>query len=197
MEQWIAEGKHGNMTYLERNRDLRYDIRLLVPGAQTVIVGLLTFEHCGHDYHRAVKSKLYELEAALHPQVAETQHIFCDSAPVLERRWAVEAGLGFIGRNHQLIHPTLGSLVHPGELVINEVIESPISNTPPFEGGDGGGSLCLACTSCLAACPNHALDGEWDARQCQAYVTHKCLACQLACPYNNLEPSNYRKIEKK
>lgn len=177
MEQWITEGKHGNMTYLERNRDLRYDIRLLVPGAQTVIVGLLTFEHCGHDYHRAVKSKLYELEAALHPQVAETQHIFCDSAPVLERRWAVEAGLGFIGRNHQLIHPTLGSLVHPGELVINEPIElNPLNLLNPLS--------CAACTLCVAACPNHALDGEWDARQCQAYVTHKCLACQLACPYN-------------
>jgi epoxyqueuosine reductase len=118
MDEWLAQGLHGNMDYLERNRDKRYDPSILVPGAQAVVVCLLSFEHSGRDYHRTVKSLLYKLEARLKEEfgdelVSQThQHIFCDSAPMLERRWCVEAGLGFIGKNHQLIYPTLGSMVH-------------------------------------------------------------------------------------
>ena len=133
MDQWLAQGLHGNMDYLERNRNKRYDPSLLVPGAQTVVVCLLHFDKSGRDYHRTVKSLLYKLEARLKEEFGEDivsqthQHTFCDSAPMLERRWCVEAGLGFIGKNHQLIHPKLGSLVHPGEIVINKPV--PISNT--------------------------------------------------------------------
>ena len=132
MDSWIAQGLHGEMDYLERNRDKRYDPAALVPGAQAVVVCLLTYEHSGRDYHRRVKSLLYALEAKLKETFGEDivsathQHIFCDSAPMLERRWCVEAGLGFIGKNHQLIHPELGSMVHPGEIVINQ---SPIANS--------------------------------------------------------------------
>ena len=112
MDNWIAQGLQGEMDYLTRNCDKRYDPSLLVPGAQTVVVCLLTFEHSGRDYHRKVKSMLYTLEAKLKEAFGEDivssthQHIFCDSAPMLERRWCVEAGLGFIGKNHRLIHPT-------------------------------------------------------------------------------------------
>ena len=118
MDNWIAQGLHGEMDYLERNCDKRYDPALLVPGAQAVVVCLLSYEHSGRDYHRRVKSLLYTLEAQLKEIFGEDivssthQHIFCDSAPILERRWCVEAGLGFIGKNHQFIHPTLGSMVH-------------------------------------------------------------------------------------
>jgi epoxyqueuosine reductase len=184
MDQWIAQGLHGNMDYLERNRDKRYDPSVLVPGAQTVVVCLLHFNKSGRDYHRTVKSMLFQLEARLKEEFGEDivsqthQHIFCDSAPMLERRWCVEAGLGFIGNNHQLIHPTLGSLVHPGEIVINKPV--PISNTQyPIS------EHCANCQLCLEACPTGALRNEvWDATQCIAYTTHHCLECQNICPFN-------------
>lgn len=184
MDQWLAQGLHGNMDYLERNRDKRYDPSVLVPGAQTVVVCILHFDKSGRDYHRTVKSLLYQLEARLKEEFGENivsqthQHIFCDSAPMLERRWCVEAGLGFIGNNHQLIHPTLGSLVHPGEIIINKPV--PISNTQyPIS------EHCANCQLCLEACPTGALRNEvWDATQCIAYTTHHCLECQLICPYN-------------
>ena len=187
MDQWIAQGLHGEMDYLARNCDKRYDPSLLVPGAQTVVVCLLTFEHSGRDYHRKVKSMLYTLEAKLKEAFGEDivssthQHIFCDSAPMLERRWCVEAGLGFIGKNHQLIHPTLGSMVHPGEILINQPV--PISNTQyPIS------QHCADCRLCLDACPTGALrNNVWDATQCIAYTTHHCLECQLVCPYNEVK----------
>ena len=187
MDDWIAQGLHGEMDYLTRNCDKRYDPSLLVPGAQTVVVCLLTFEHSGRDYHRKVKSMLYTLETKLKEAFGEDivssthQHIFCDSAPMLERRWCVEAGLGFIGKNHQLIHPTLGSMVHPGEILINQPV--PISNTQyPIS------QHCADCRLCLDACPTGALrNNVWDATQCIAYTTHHCLECQLVCPYNEVK----------
>ena len=187
MDNWIAQGLHGEMDYLTRNCDKRYDPSLLVPGAQTVVVCLLTFEHSGRDYHRKVKSMLYTLEAKLKEAFGEDivssthQHIFCDSAPMLERRWCVEAGLGFIGKNHQLIHPTLGSMVHPSEILINQPV--PISNTQyPIS------QHCADCQLCLEACPTGALRNMvWDVTQCIAYTTHHCLECQLVCPYNEVK----------
>lgn len=188
MDSWIAQGLHGEMDYLERNCDKRYDPALLVPGAQAVVVCLLSYEHSGRDYHRRVKSLLYTLEARLKETFGEDitssthQHIFCDSAPILERRWCVEAGLGFIGKNHQFIHPTLGSMVHPGEIFINKPV--PTSNTQyPIS------ALCADCRLCLDACPTGALRNKvWDATQCIAYTTHHCLECQLPCPYNHTTP---------
>jgi len=177
MDQWIRRGLHGNMSYLERNCALRYDPRELVPGAQTIVVCVLTYEHSGHDYHRAVKSKLYELEALLGTKPADGQNKFCDSAPFLERRWAEKAGLGIIGKNHQLIHPVLGSYVHLGELVLTEKVEMTAPTLPVIACGD--------CTRCIDACPGKALgQAEWDARKCVAYVTHKCTVCQQVCPFN-------------
>ena len=184
MDEWIAQGLHGNMDYLERNRDKRYDPSILVPGAQTVVVCLLHFDKSGRDYHRTVKSLLFRLEARLKEEFGEDivspthQHIFCDSAPMLERRWCVEAGLGFIGKNHQLIHPTLGSLVHPGEILINAPVSIANRLSPIAQ-------LCADCQLCLEACPTGALRNElWDATQCVAYTTHHCLECQNICPFN-------------
>ena len=188
MDNWIAQGLHGEMDYLTRNCDKRYDPSLLVPGAQTVVVCLLTFEHSGRDYHRKVKSMLYTLEAKLKEAFGEDivssthQHIFCDSAPMLERRWCVEAGLGFIGKNHQLIHPTLGSMVHPGEILINQPV--PISNNTQYPISQH----CADCRLCLDTCPTGALrNNVWDATQCIAYTTHHCLECQFVCPYNEVK----------
>ena len=191
MTNWIAHGLHGEMDYLERNCDKRYDPAVLVPGAQTMVVCLLSFEHSGRDYHRRVKSLLYTLEARLKEAFGEDivsathQHIFCDSAPMLERRWCVEAGLGFIGRNHQLIHPTLGSLVHPGEILLNLPLETD-TPLPSLMDTEPSGKECADCRLCLDACPTGALRNPvWDARECVAYTTHHCLECQIICPYNN------------
>ena len=182
MDNWIAQGLHGEMDYLERNCEKRYDPAALVPGAQTVVVCLLSFEHSGRDYHRKVKSMLYTLEAKMKAAFGEDivssthQHIFCDSAPMLERRWCVEAGLGFIGKNHQLIHPTLGSMVHIGELVLSIEVDYSRPIIP---------SQCGECSLCIVHCPNQALgQTQWDARKCIAYVTHKCVVCQQVCPCN-------------
>ncbi len=184
MDGWLSNGLHGNMDYLTRNRDKRYDIRQLVPNAQTVIVALLSYAHSGHDYHRTMKSTLYRLQELLVKEFgqnivsAENQHIFCDSAPVLERYTAIQAGLGFIGKNHQLIHPALGSMVHIGELVL----QVPVIDTPEVEPVE---KRCGNCTKCIDACPGKALGlPVWDARKCVAYITHKCIICQQVCPYN-------------
>ena len=196
MDHWIAQGLHGEMDYLARNCDKRYDPAVLVPGAQTVIVCLLTFEHSGRDYHRRVKSLLYTLEAKLKEHFGEDivsathQHIFCDSAPILERRWCVEAGLGFIGKNHQLIHPTLGSLVHPGEILINLPVVADTTTRGYREDNEKitkeYATGCTDCNLCLEACPTGALrNNVWNASQCIAYTTHHCLECQTICPFNN------------
>ena len=184
MDNWIAQGLHGEMDYLTRNCEKRYDPSLLVPGAQTIVVCLLHFDKSGRDYHRIVKSLLYKLEARLKEEFGEEivsqthQHIFCDSAPMLERSWCVEAGLGFIGKNHQLIHPTLGSLVHPGEILINAPVPNANRQSPIAQ-------LCADCRLCLDACPTGALRNEvWDATKCIAYTTHHCLECQNICPFN-------------
>jgi len=182
MDAWVKAGRHGNMDYLERNRDLRYDPRLLVPGAQTIVVVVLTYEHSGRDYHRTIKSKLYELEALLQTPPITEQNKFCDSAPFLERRWAEKSGLGFIGKNHQFYHYGLGSYVHLGELVLlDEMDQYPEAHTTS--------NPCVECQLCVDACPAHALGNDvWDARKCVAYTTHKCTICQQVCPINQLTP---------
>ena len=183
MEQWLSLQTYGRHDYLIRNRELRYDITRLVPGAQTVVVCLLAYAKCGKDYHRTVKSLLYQLKAHLGDrcQYAATQHIFCDSAPVLERRWAVKAHLGFIGLNHQFISPVLGSVVHLGELVLN----TPVSPTSAMTTGTSAG--CNDCHRCIDACPAHALGQDtWDIRRCIAYQTNYCMRCQEVCPYNTI-----------
>ena len=199
MEQWVAQGLHGNMSYLERNREKRYDPRELVPGATAVVVCVLRYDKCRRDYHRTIKSMLYQLDARLQNPSADffsssspsssPQHLFCDSAPFLERRWAVRAGLGFIGRNHQFFHHTLGSMVHLGEIVIDRAIET-IETTEviaPIKTIESrfAATPCADCHLCEEACPTGALRNPvWDATRCIAYTTHRCLICQQACPLN-------------
>ena len=216
MKQWLDEGKHGDMHWLARNFDKRTDPRVMVPGCKSVVVVLLNYfpeilqqpdapriakyAYSQVDYHTVIKTKLNELEK----QICEVygnevvalsyQHAFVDSAPVLERRWAERAGLGWIGKHTQLIHPGLGSYCFIGILMMNVelVYDAPIR------------SRCGSCTRCMDACPTGAINnGTIDARRCISYLTIEnketipeefhsklsgcalgCDICADVCPWN-------------
>lgn len=215
LDCWTDRGYHADMQYMERNRDLRLDPTLLVPGCQTLIVVALNYypkqllpaEGCqiayyayGKDYHRVVKDKLHQLLSYIKNIVPGVEgRAFCDTAPLLERYWAVKAGLGFIGRNRQLIIPGKGSYFFLGVLAVTAPLQAKAvkeSESSPFACGD--------CKRCLIACPTKALtlDGI-DCRRCLSYLTiehrgaipeevakklgrriYGCDTCQQVCPHN-------------
>lgn len=233
LKTWLNEGKHGDMHYLERNFEKRTNPKELVPGCKSVIVVLLNYypekkqntnapkiakyAYSSIDYHFVIKAKLNELELQLKAKYGENcmsneyQHSFVDSAPVLERRWAEKAGLGWIGKHTQLINPTLGSYTFIGVLMFNLEPEYDKQITPH----------CGTCTKCVDICPTKALTPRTiDARKCISYQTienkHKipidlqkqlsgniigCDICADVCPWNKklamphshneLEPNNY------
>lgn len=210
-ERFIAEGRHGEMDYLARHLDLRLDPRLLVPGARTVVS--LALGYCppeplspegyrmaryayGLDYHDVLRDRLGELMAGIGAEGCG--RAFCDTAPVDERYWARRAGLGWTGRNTQLIVPGAGSYFFLGELVLTLPADRYDRPVP---------SRCGACRRCIDACPTHALggDGRMDARRCLSYLTiehrgplppgagramngciYGCDRCAEACPHNRL-----------
>ena len=155
---WIESGYQGQMAYLERNFDKRMDPTLLVPGARSVVSALLSYNITLdpemraepkvaryawlRDYHFMLKERLFALLAALRNQCGEVNgRVFVDSAPFLDRYWAVRAGLGWIGRNSLLISPRLGSFLFIGSLVIDLPIE-PSENTLPTRCGDACQNAC-------------------------------------------------------
>ena len=214
---WIEAGNHASLGYLERNIDKRFDPTLLVPSSKSVIVCAVSYKNaiskgytagheakiasyaCNRDYHTTIKEMLRSLFELLKndcPTLAGRP--FVDSAPVAENRWAVEAGLGWIGRQSLLITPEFGSFVHLGELIINEPSDR---YDTPFEG-----SRCGNCRACIDHCPTGAiLEGERmiDTRRCIACHTIEaeqeqridlhgwifgCEACQTCCPHNQHAP---------
>ena len=182
VDDWLAKGLHGALHYLEQNKERRYDPSVLVPAGKTILVGVVKNTHIKGDYHRHIKSLLYGLENELSQRIEglkpiELQHIFCDSAPVLERRLAVEAGLGWIGKNRNFYHHSFGSLVHLGELMLDVVV-------PRKEPPEAYASRCGSCEDCINACPSGALGDEWNAQLCRAYHKEKCWICQTVCKYN-------------
>jgi len=214
--KWLDEGQNGDMHYLARNFEKRTDPRSLVPGCQSVIVVLMNYNpektqvpnvpkiaryaYSEVDYHAVLKSKLNELEAAIKHEFGEhcfnntDQHLFVDSAPVLERRWAQRAGLGWIGKHTQLIAPGIGSYCFIGVLMLNAEVEydKPLTDR------------CGSCTRCMVACPTAALENRsLDARKCISYLTIEskkdipvefqnklsgcvlgCDICAEVCPWN-------------
>jgi epoxyqueuosine reductase len=155
----------------------------------------------GQDYHKIVKDRLYRLLQSINSVCTAQGRAFCDSAPVLERYWAVKAGIGFIGRNRHLIIPGKGSNFFLGELFVD--IE--LCYDAPCER-----NLCGNCSKCIDACPGNALSSEGlDARKCLSYLTiehrdklpenigekmgkcfYGCDRCQVVCPHNRFATPN-------
>ena len=212
-EEWIASGSHGEMGYMSGNFEKRMDPTLLVEGCRSIIVVAQNYFPAtaspqisryaqGKDYHRVVKDKLFQLLEYINSIVPAKGRAFCDSAPVLERYWAVQAGLGTCGRNRHLIIPGCGTHFFLGELLVDIEAEY---DEPLKE------SLCKGCNACVRNCPAGALsENGLDARRCLSYLTieyrgelptatgekmgecfYGCDRCQSACPHNRAtQPHN-------
>lgn len=211
LDFWVNSGYHADMSYMERNRHLRLDPTQLVPGCRTLIVTALNYYPkqilpnesyqiayyaYGADYHRVVKDKLHQLLTYIQTLVPSVKgRAFCDTAPLLERYWAVKAGLGFIGLNRTLILPGEGSYFFLGVLAIDVELKEEHHDMP---------SSCGNCKRCLIACPTGALTKDGiDCRHCLSYLTiehrgailphfidklgnriYGCDTCQRVCPHN-------------
>lgn len=211
LDDYLAHNQHGEMSYMERNREKRLDPTLLVEGSKSIISVLYNYfpektdiepiyniskYAYGTDYHFVVKDRLKELLSSIEQQTGTFDfRIFTDSAPVLERAWAQQSGLGWIGKNTCLINAKAGSFFFIGEIICDLEIEP----DPP------AAERCGTCTRCLDACPTGALTAPWtlDARKCISYLTieHRsevakklqdqmnenifgCDICQDVCPWN-------------
>lgn len=208
VEAWLAEGCNAGMSYMERNREKRYDPRVLAPGTESVVAVIQNYYpeqiisqednykiakySYGADYHNVVKDKLRLMLKMIEERAGSmpTARVFCDSAPVLDRAWAVRCGLGFIGKNNSLIVPKKGSFFFIGIMLL------PIGLMPTKVTA----GTCGTCTRCVDACPAKALTPfHLDARKCLSYLTIEhngsietdlhgnvfgCDACQDVCPYN-------------
>jgi len=220
LDFWLENGYNADMTYMERNKDKRLDPSLMVEGVKSLILVSLNyfpdkkFETAGspifakyaygEDYHKVLKDKLFLLLDFIRSKYKNISgRCFVDSAPVLEHSWAVEAGLGWIGKNSLLLSKEHGSFTFIGELMVD--IELDYDN--PFTQ-----SHCGTCTRCIDACPTSAIVEAKviDARKCISYNTierrddipldikefmndriYGCDICQDVCPWNkSLEPNN-------
>ena len=205
-QNWLQQGGHATMHYMENYEDKRLDPRLLMPGVKSIISVALNYTPetpvkgfanyaIGKDYHDIVKQKLRQLADSslitLHSSL--NYRVFSDSAPVLERYWAMKAGLGFIGKNHQLIIPGMGSQFFLGELFVDIELEP----DAPCE------QHCGNCHRCIDACPTGALAPHFNSTRCLSYLTienrgdippeaarkmgetfYGCDRCQQVCPWN-------------
>ncbi len=213
LEDWLNKGFHGKMSYMERHFDLRVNPQKLVPGAKSVITLLLNYYPgqqqqpeapriakyaFGKDYHEVIREKLNVFLANLKQELGDIQgRGFVDSAPVLERSWAQQSGLGWIGRNGNLITKEAGSFYFIATLITDlELIPD-----DPF-----AKDYCGSCRRCIDACPTDAIleDKVIDGSRCISYFTIElkdalipepfksnldgwafgCDTCQDVCPWN-------------
>lgn len=211
LDRFLAAGKHGDMDFLHRTRDVRRDPAGMLPGMRTLLVAAVPYTgEAGpiaryartRDYHTIVHQRLIALERRLRELLPDARALICvDTKPLLERSAAALAGLGFLGKHGCLIVPGLGSYVLLGELACTAVLEDSSAAAPTGAPWDA----CGACTRCLDACPTAAFDGpgDLDPRRCISYLTieHRgdvpdvladrlgeriagCDVCQEVCPYN-------------
>ena len=219
LEKWLHKGMHGNMQYMENHFDLRIDPTLIVPGAKSVITLLKNYfpsqqqkpntPHVskyayGKDYHEVIRSQLNDFLHLLNADIGEIHgRGFVDSAPVLERSWAQKSGLGWVGRNGNLITRQQGSFFFIATLIV----DVPLEYDDPF-----AKDYCGTCTKCMDACPTEAiLPGKIvDGSRCISYFTIElkdmlipgemknrfndwmfgCDICQDVCPWNRFSKPN-------
>ena len=211
--EWLLEGNASTLDYLKRNVEKRFDASLLVEGARSVVICAISYLSpysrgynegvrtkiasyaLARDYHTTIKELLSKLAEQLKTYSPQLRYrAFTDSAPLAEKSYAVRAGLGWIGRNSLLVTPNNGSMLHLGELVIDEEVDH---YDMPMEA-----TGCGECRRCIEACPNTAiLDNRTiDTRRCISCRTIEreaegeqvsldgwifgCDACQSVCPYN-------------
>ena len=216
LEQWLKEGKHGQMAYMENHFDKRLDPRFLVPGAKSVVSLLLNYYTeeqqvegapkiskyaYGQDYHEVIKDKLKKLFQSIQDQIGEINgRVFVDSAPVMDKAWATRSGLGWMGKNTNLITQKVGSFFFISEMILDLELEY---DTPVTD-------HCGTCTACIDACPTQALTPyQIDASKCISYLTIElkdqipnefqnkmddwafgCDVCQDVCPWNRFSKSH-------
>jgi len=213
LESWLSNGFNGTMKYMENYFDLRIDPAKLVPGAKSVITLLLNYFPSeqrnppvpkiskyayGKDYHEVIKGKLKLFLQTLKENIGEIHgRGFTDSAPVLERSWAVKSGLGWVGKNGNLLTKNNGSFFFIATLITDLDLEA----DDPF-----AKDFCGTCTKCIDNCPTDAIlpDKVIDGSKCISYFTIElkdmlipqqmkgkfennlfgCDVCQDVCPWN-------------
>ena len=211
LENWLKNGMQGEMQYMENHFDKRLDPRLLVDGAKSVISVLLNYfpektqeessykisrYAYGQDYHHVMKSKLRQLMEFISEEIGEVNgRAFVDSAPVLDKAWAARSGLGWMGKNSNLLTQQVGSYYFIGELILDLELEY---DTPATD-------HCGSCTACIDVCPTNAIVQPYvvDGSKCISYFTIElkneipnevkgqfddwifgCDICQEVCPWN-------------
>lgn len=213
LESWLGKGFNGNMQYMENHFELRVDPSRLVPGAKSVITLLLNYFPSaqqnddapkiasyayGNDYHEVIRSKLKLLLRSVKENIGEINgRGFVDSAPVLERSWAQKSGLGWIGKNGNLINKNSGSYFFIATLITDIELEYDDAYAKDY---------CGTCTKCIDHCPTEAIlpDKVIDGSKCISYFTIElkdalipgamkgqfdnwmfgCDVCQDVCPWN-------------
>lgn len=213
LEQWLSKGMNGEMKYMENYFELRVNPQKLVPGARSVITLLLNYYPAvqprqtdnkisryalGEDYHTVIRTKLNHFLACIKEKLGDMNgRGFVDSAPVLERSWAQRSGLGWIGKNGNLINKGSGSFFFIATLITDIALEydDPLAK-----------DYCGSCTRCIDACPTGAIldDKVVNGSQCISYYTIElkdmlipeamkgkfdnwlfgCDVCQEVCPWN-------------
>ena len=219
LEQWLNKDMHGSMQYMANHFDLRIDPSKLVPGAKSVITLLLNYfpdekQHndapkiakyaFGKDYHEVIREKLKIFLAMIRKDIGEINgRGFVDSAPVLERSWAKRSGLGWIGKNGNLINKQMGSFFFIATLIVDIELDYDDAYAKDY---------CGNCTKCIDHCPTEAIlpDKVIDGSKCVSYFTIElkdtlipdtmkgkfdnwmfgCDVCQDICPWNRFSSPN-------
>jgi epoxyqueuosine reductase len=217
LKEWLEKGCHGRMDYMANHLEKRSDPTLLVEGSKSVISLLYSYHSAqkqmdpeapilstyayGRDYHFVLKEKMNQLFDFIKSDSGPVEgRVFVDSAPVLDRAWARKAGLGWIGKNSNLISRKSGSFVFIGEIILN--LELDYNRVPE-------GDFCGSCTRCIEACPTDAIlsNRTLDSQKCISYQTIEnreaidagvegklsnrvfgCDICQDVCPWNRTAP---------
>lgn len=217
LENWLNNQMNGQMNYMENHFDKRLNPTVLVEGSKSVISLLLNYYPLefqnqesykiskyayGQDYHFIIKDKLTELLNTIQTEIGEVSgRAFVDSAPVLDKAWAAKSGLGWIGKNSNLITQKVGSFYFIAELIIDLELEYDNQTT----------DHCGSCTACLDACPTQAIVSPFvvDGSKCISYFTIElkdnlplemkgkfndwafgCDVCQDVCPWNRFSKSH-------